>query len=303
MLIPHFSMMCFSATVEPLRQANRLAGKVLYRWHFLSPDGEPVQASNGIMVLPEAGLDDSIPLDCVIVCCGIDAERFNDPATFSWLRRKARKGTRIGAISTGTIVLARAGLLHGYRSTIHWESLETYCDEFPELDISATLFEIDRDRFTCCGGIASLDLMHKLIEQDHGSEIAGAVSEQFLHNHVRAPDDPQRMALRERVGISHGRLLDVIELMENNLEEPLSRGQLAAAAGVSVRQLERLFRTYLGRTVGHYYLDLRLKRARLMLRQTSQSVLKVAVACGFVSASHFSRTYRQKFGQPPRADR
>lgn len=303
LLIPHFSMMCFSATIEPLRQANRASGKVLYRWHFLSPDGEPVQASNGVMVIPEGGLDTELDLDTIIVCCGINAERFRDTATFSWLRRQARKGVRIGGISTGAIVLARAGLLHGYRSTIHWEHLDNYCEEFPDLDVTNTLFEIDRDRFTCSGGIASLDLMHKLIERDHGTEVSGAVSEQFLHHHVRAADDPQRMALRERLGVSHAKLLNVLELMEANLEEPLSRAELAAVAGVSVRQLERLFKTYLGRTLGHHYLDLRLKRARLMLRQTSQSVLKVAVACGFVSASHFSRAYRQKFGQPPRADR
>ena len=303
LLIPHFSMMCFSATIEPLRQANRMSGRVLYRWHFLSPDGEPVQASNGVLVIPEAGLASDLSFDTVVVCCGISAERFRDSATFSWLRRQARAGVRIGGISTGALVMARAGLLHGYRSTIHWESLDTYIEEFPELDVTNTLFEIDRDRFTCSGGIASLDLMHRLIERDHGAEMSGAVSEQFLHHHVRAADDPQRMALRERLGVSHAKLLIVLELMEANLEEPLPREALARVAGVSVRQLERLFKTYLGRTLGHHYLDLRLKRARLMLRQTSQSVLKVAVACGFVSASHFSRAYRRKFGQPPRADR
>lgn len=303
LLVPHFPMMCFSAVVEPLRQANRIADKVLYRWHFLSPDGEPVQASNGVLIIPEAGLDMDIEFDTIIVLAGIDVERYRDPATLAWLRRQSRRRVKIGGISNGPLVLARAGLLHGYRSTIHWESLDAYCEEFPELDVTNTLFEIDRDRFTCSGGIAALDLMHKLIEQDHGAEVSGSVSEQFLHHHVRASDDPQRMALRERLGVSHAKLLIVLELMEANLEEPLSRDELARAAGVSVRQLERLFKTYLGRTLGHHYLDLRLKRARLMLRQTSMSVLRVAVACGFVSASHFSRAYRQKFGLAPRIDR
>lgn len=303
LLVPFFSLMCFTAAIEPLRQANRVAGRVLYRWHFLSPDGEAVFASNGVQILPEAMLSAESNLDTLVICTGIDAERFRDPGTFAALRRLARRGVRMGAVSTGALLLARAGLLHGRRATIHWESLESFADEFPEIEVTRNLFEFDRDRFTCSGGIAVLDLMHRLIETDHGAEIAGAVSDQFMHHHVRMSDDPQRMALRERLGVSHVRLLSVIEQMEANLEDPLPREELARLAGVSVRQLERLFRGHLGCTLGHHYLDLRLRRARLLLRQTSQSILKVAVACGFVSASHFSRAYRQKFGVPPRVDR
>ncbi|MEM6666206.1 MAG: GlxA family transcriptional regulator [Pseudomonadota bacterium] len=300
---PNFSMMCLSAVFEPLRQANRLSGQPLYRWEFISADGDAVPSSAGVSVVVDGSLDGTMVYDSVVVCTGVGGETVRDSRLMAWLRRQARGGARIGAVSTGSFVLARAGLLHGHRSTVHWESLDTFTELFPDLDVTGALYELDGDRFTCSGGIASLDLMHAIIEADHGSELAGAVSEQFLHNHVRTGDDPQRMALRERLGVSHARLLKVIEDMELNLEDPLPRQTLAYSAGVSVRQLERLFRTHLGRTLGQYYLELRLRRARAMLKQTSQSVLDVAVACGFVSASHFSRAYRQRFGQAPRADR
>jgi len=303
LLIPNYPMICFASVVDPLRAANRMAGRTLYRWHFISPDGEAVTASNGVMIFPEHGLHQDVRYDRVVVVAGLQVADYKDRATFAWLRRQAHLGANMGATSMGPLILARAGLLHGYRFTVHWESIESVQEEFPDETISSALYEIDRDRFTCAGGIAALDMMHAMIEADFGAEIAGGVSEQFLHGHVRAADDPQRMALRERLGISHGKLLHVLELMEAHVEDPLPREFLAREAGVSVRQLERLFRSYVGRTLGQYYLDIRLTRARALLQQTSQSVLDVAVACGFVSASHFSRAYRQRFGYPPRTER
>ena len=305
-LIPQFAMMGFSSAIEPLRSANRMSGRRLYSWHILSKDGAPVMASNGIPVVPEASIAEvTTPgqFSTLVVCAGIDAHLYEDKAVFSWLRRLDRQGIDIGAISLGSYVLARAGLLDGYRCTIHWENLSGFMEAFPHLDVTPELFEVDRNRFTCSGGIAALDMALHLIALQHGRDLAAAVSEQFIHERIRDRHDPQRMALPARLGIRHPKLVAVIRQMEESLEEPISRADLAASVHLSSRQLERLFRKYLGRTPTRYYLELRLARARRLLLQTDMSVLDVALACGFVSASHFSKCYREYFGKTPREER
>ncbi len=302
-VVPQFAMMGFTSAIEPLRSANRMSGRRLYSWHILSRDGKPVSASNGIAVVPEASIAEAPSHPTVVVCAGIDAHLYRDKSVFAWLRRLERKGVDLGAISLGSYVLARAGLLDGYRCTIHWENLASFGEAFPQLEVTPELFEIDRNRFTCSGGIAALDMMLHLIRVQHGHALAAAVSDQFIHERIRDRHDRQRMALPARLGIRHPKLVQVIKRMEESLEEPVSRARLAASVALSSRQLERLFRKYLGRTPTRYYLELRLSRARLLLLQTDLSVLDVALACGFVSASHFSKCYREFFKKTPREER
>jgi transcriptional regulator GlxA family with amidase domain len=302
-LHPRFSMLAFTSAVEPLRAANRLSGRKLYEWKIISHDGRPVSSSSLIEVLPHGGLDDFEMLPNVVVVAGLSAQFFEDRKLFAWLRRLARRGCRIGALSTGSYTLAKAGLLDGYRCTIHWENLTGFREDFSNLDATGELFEIDRGRFTCSGGTAALDLMLSLMALEHGRTLATQVAEQFIHERIRDTHDRQRMSLRSRLGISHPKLLKVLELMEEHLEEPLPRSDLARRTGLSTRQLERLFRKYLGRTPTRYYQELRLYRARTLLTQTSLSVLDVALACGFVSASHFSKCYREFFRCTPREER
>jgi transcriptional regulator GlxA family with amidase domain len=209
----------------------------------------------------------------------------------------------IGAVNLGSYLLARAGLLDGYRCTVHWENLSGFTEAFPHLEATSEIFEIDRDRFTCSGGMAAFDLMLHAIAGQHGFALASAVSDQFIHERIRDKRDRQRMALPARLGIRHPKLLAAIRRMEENLEETVSRAELARTVKVSPRQLERLFRKYLGRTPTRFYLELRLDKARRLLQQTEMTVLDVALACGFVSASHFSKCYRERFVKTPRAER
>lgn len=303
LLLPRFSMMAFTAAVEPLRSANRMSGTQLYRWHLVSRDGGPVRASNGLDVMAQAAIDRVAACETLFVCGGLDAHRFDDRHTMAWLRRMARHGGTMGALCTGSYLLARAGLLSGYRCTIHWEELEAFTEAWPQLDVSDDLFEIDRNRITCSGGTAALDLMLHLIALRHGAELAGKVSEQFIHERIREAHDHQRMALQSRLGVSEPKLLAAIGAMEAHLEETLPLPGIAAAVALSPRQLERLFKKHLGRTPSRYYRELRLHRARLMLMQDRASILSVALAAGFVSASHFSRRYREYFGHSPREER
>ncbi len=303
LLLPDFSMMAFTSCVEPLRAANRLSGKKLYSWHVVTHDGQPTKASNGIAMVPDGSLLEDFDAHTLFVCAGVRAERFSDQKVFDRLRELARRGMALGGVCTGSLALARAGLLDGYRCTIHWENMEGFVEDFPRLDITATLFEIDRDRFTCSGGTAPLDMMIYAISRDFSDELAIGVAEQMLHNFVRQPHDKQRMSIQYRTGISNPKLLAVIAYMEAYLESPVALNELAKSVDLSVRQLERLFRNHLGKTPTRYYLELRLQRARLLLRQTTMPILQVAVASGFASASHFARCYRELFDCAPRSDR
>jgi transcriptional regulator GlxA family with amidase domain len=303
LLVPQFSMMAFFSAVEPLRIANRVAGRDLYSWHTFSLDGHPVEASNGMTLLVEAPMAAVEHFPFVIVCASFDPQRYETKALLNWLRRLARQGAVLGGLDTGTRILARAGLLNGHRATLHWESLPAFTEAFPDIEASAELFEIDRKRITCAGGTAAIDMMLHRMWAQHGQDLAVAVSEQLLHDRIRNPGDHQRMALGVRLGVRHPKLLAIVEAMERAVEDPLSLDQLAALGGVSRRQLERLFRSHLGDTPSGYYLKLRLRRARHLLEQTEMSVLQVGTACGFASAPYFSRAYRGLFCRPPREDR
>jgi transcriptional regulator GlxA family with amidase domain len=303
LLLNEFSMLAFASALEPLRAANRQTNRDLFNWVIASPGGTVAIASNGVEVRADGDL--TILQECrmVFVCAGVNVRGNTDRNVLNLIRRLDRNGAVIGAICTGTYVMAAAGLLDGRRCTIHWENIDGLSEEFPELEITNDLFEVDGTRVTCSGGTASLDMMLNLITQAHGAALAAEISDQFIHDRIREPTDRQRMELRSRLGVSHPKLLAVVKTMEDNLEEPLAQTDIARMTNLSTRQLERLFRKYLNTTPTRYYLNLRLARARHLLRQTSMSILSVALACGFVSASHFSKCYRECYGCTPRAER
>ena len=304
LLIPDFGLLSYASAIEPLRAANVLSGRQLYRWRHLSPDGGPVAASNGVYITPDAELQHaSAELDALFVLAGGPRISFDDVATFNYLRRFSRLGRPIAGIGGGPYVLARAGVLNGYRFTLHREYAPALREEFPELDVRRTLYEVDRNRLTSSGGTTSLDMMHTFISRDHGPELAATVSDWFMQTDNRAASQPQRMPLSQRIGVQNQATLRAVACMEANIEVPLSRAEIAAEVGISARQLERLFVSHLGCTPGRYYLQVRLQRARILLRQSGLSITQVAIACGFGSTNHFSRAYRQKLGLPPAQER
>jgi transcriptional regulator GlxA family with amidase domain len=262
-----------------------------------------VQASNGIEIGAAGSFSAVRDVSAAIVCAGLDVQRHDHRELMAALRRLSSFGTIIGAVCTGTHVLARAGLLEGYRATIHWENHSSLVAEFPDLDISQELFEVDRNRLTCAGGTAAIDMMLSLIRREHGPEIAAQVTDQLIHHRVRDADEHQRMDLRARLDIAHPKVLAAVATMEKSIEHPLSCAALAVKAGCSTRQLERLFHKYLGHSPTKHYVSVRLDRARDLLRQTSLPVIAIATACGFASASHFSKSYVEHFGSTPSAER
>lgn len=303
LLLQNFTLFSLASAIEPLRMANQLAGRELYRWYTLTPDGSPVRASDGLQVTPDADTGIPLTLDTVIVCGGVGPSRSVQREHVHWLQAQARQSRRLGAVCTGSWALASAGLLDGYECSIHWECLAAMQEAFPRVALTSRLFSIDRDRATASGGTAPLDMMLTLIGRDHGRELAAGISEMFICDRVRGEQDQQRVPLKHILGTTQPKLLEVVALMEANLEEPIELAEMAAYVGVSRRQLERLFQKYLRCSPSRYYLQLRLTRARQLLKQTSLSIIEVASACGFVSTPHFSKCYREYFGQPPRDER
>ncbi len=303
LLVPEFSMLAFTCALEPLRAANDLAGKELYSWATCAVSRDPVVASNGIEITPDLTLPEALGADAVFVCAGSGVQRNTDPRMIAWLKAAGRRNTVLGGICTGTYLLARAGVIGDRRTTIHWDNMASTREQFPQLEISPALFEIDGDRYTAADGLASLDMMLNEVRNAHGTELATAIRDRIMYDRIRDSDEQQRVAITQRIGTSQPRLLEIISLMEANIEEPLSLAELACHCGVSRRQLERLFRRYLHCVPRRYYLEMRLQRARQLLLQTNIPVLEVAMTCGFISAQHFSKCYRETFGLPPSHER
>ena len=294
-----FGMLPFISALEPLRAANRLSGQALYEWVLLGSGDVDVLANNAMRVAVESSIYDAHSLDRLIVCGPHDPHLFDDHRVLRAIRQQASRGTLIGALDTGCYLLAQADLIKGRRCTTHWESLPGLKEAFPQLSVSTEIFEIDEGLFTCAGGTASLDMMLALIRQDHGSALAFQVADLFITTHLRESSNPQRRSIVERSGIYHRGVIRCIELMEDNLELPISTVDLASKVGISVRQLERLFRTHLSATPTAYYQQLRLRAGRELLLQTSLSVLDVASAVGFSSADYFSRRFQVFYGHTP----
>jgi transcriptional regulator GlxA family with amidase domain len=296
-------MIALTNAVEPLRMANILTGRQVYEWSIVSLDGTPTSASNGLQLSPTVALDSIKSVDILFVCGGVDVQSAVSAPLLSALRRFAERRVPLGALCTGGYALAKAGLLDKYRATIHWENLSALREEFPRILLNDQLFTIDRDRFTCSGGIAPLDLMLNLVKTQLDARVAQLISEQFILDRVRNDRDRQYVPLRAQIGVSHEALMKVAQLMEDNIEKPLSLDEIAAATALSRRQIERLFKRHLGCVPNRYYLQMRLRRARELLLQTSMPIIDITAACGFQSPPHFSRCYRAQFGCPPSSER
>jgi len=306
LLLDDFTLISMSSAVETLRMANDIAGEAVYRWSTIAVSGGPVTASDGISVNTDLSIDSDdvwADLDAVIVCGGRRIEQHTRDNVLRWLRDCARRGLALGSTCTGAWALAKAGLLDGYHCSVHWQRIASMTDAFPSVRVSRSIYTIDRDRFTSSGGTTPMDMMLNFVRRQCGAEVSAGVAEQFAYERIRDTGELQRVPLRHFVGKQSQKLIVAVELMEANLREPISQYELAKYVDLSRRQLQRLFQQYLGCTPSRYYLQLRLQRARELLHRTNQSLVEISAQTGFVSSSHFSKSYKQHFGLAPSAER
>ena len=295
-----YSMIAVSNAIEVLRMANRVTRENAYEWDILTQSGEPAVASNGLTLHPTVAPDKDRAYDIIFVCGGINVRAASSSSLRNFLRVQARQDVVLGALCTGTFTLAEAGLLRGYKCAIHWENLSAIREEFPEIDITDDMFVIDRDRLTCTGGSVPLDMMLRIVAARFRAEHVQAVAAQFILERNRTGSETQPVF---PLADAPPPLMRAMRLIERNLDQPLRISGIAAEAGLSVRQLERLFRRHADCTPAVYLVGVRLERARRLLQQTSMSITNISLACGFVSPAHFSTAYRSRFGCAPRDER
>jgi len=302
-LMENFTLLSFSSALDALRIANRMSGKTLYEWTFIGENEGVVSCSAGTQFKLDNPLIELHRDNTVLLCGGTSIQEVTTKKLIGWLRREARRGLTIGGLCTAAYPMAKAGLLVGKKATIHWENQDSFAEEFLEVELTKTVFVCDGNRYTTAGGTSSIDLLLKIIADEHGEELANAVADQMIYSSIRTDQDTQRLSVPTRIGVRHPKLSKVIQMMEINIEEPISPSILAKDVGMSTRQLERLFRRYLDRSPKRYYMELRLQKARNLLMQTDMSVINVALACGFASPSHFSKCYRAHYDTTPYRER
>ncbi|MDC0739539.1 DJ-1/PfpI family protein, partial [Cognatishimia sp. SS12] len=232
-LLPEFSMLSLCSALEPLRIANRIAGRRLYDWVFCGDAAADIASSIGVTVPVGSGFPEVRSDDVVLVCGGMNVESAASAQVMNWLRKTARKGAAMGGLCTGTFVLAHAGLLQNRRATIHWENQHSLTELFPDVHLTHTPTEIDGNRYSTAGGVSSIDLMLALIEVRHGAALAHEVSEQLLYKTLQAVQSSATITTDGRKRLLHPKLQPVVRAMEDNLEVPLTISELAALVHVS----------------------------------------------------------------------
>ena len=298
-LLPKFTMLAFASAIEPLRIANQLTGQALFRWQTLSADGQPVACSNGVPIMVDGTFATTQPEGVVLVCSGVEPEHQASAALADWLRGLWRRGRVVGGLCTGAYALARAGILKGRRFTLHWENLTGFSESFPDLAAARQVFCIDDRIVTCAGGVAAADLMLEIIHERFGITLSQEVMNMCLLTQRRTQSDEQMTSLAARLGTRHEKLIEAVAFLEARIEEPFDLDACAEQLDLSRRQIERLFSRYMGVTPVRYMNDLRLQHGRALLAETDMSVTEVAIACGYASSSHFSKSFRVKYGISP----
>ncbi|MHA1553524.1 MAG: GlxA family transcriptional regulator [Alphaproteobacteria bacterium] len=299
LLVDGFSLMSYASVVEPLRAANILGGREIYRVSHIPATGAVATSSTGAILAGEAAIGDDPDFDLLLVIAGGNPFAFHDERLFAWLRRLSRGGVRLGGVSGGPVILVSAGLMEGRRMTVHWEHVAGLAERYPSLLVEHSLYVMDRNRVTCAGGTAPLDLMHAIISEHHGGQFAWRISDWFMHTEVRPAGGKQRAGRIQRYGTTNGAVLDTIEAMENHIADPLSLEQLTSLSGLSKRQTSRLFSSLCGQPVMSFYRDLRLETARNLLTNSSMRIVEIALATGFANAAHFSRVFGACCGMTP----
>lgn len=298
-LLPSLSMHALSSAIEPLRIANQLTCRELFRWRCVSEDGRPVHCSNGLEISVDGSIDDLQRRDIVLVCSGVLPKTVTTPKVANAIRKMWRRGQKVGGLCTGAYTLAQAGILRGTPVTLHWENLPAFRELFPDLDACDQLYHFGNRIWTCAGGTAATDMMIHRIRHLHGPTLSNVVASMCLHQIPRAETELQKTGAAAALAARHPQLLDIIAFMDEHLDSPCALERVAEKFKISRRQMERLFKRYLSTTPKKFLLQLRLHRGRAIMAETNLPVADVAAACGFNSSSHFSRRFRQLFGVAP----
>ncbi|MGO7403105.1 GlxA family transcriptional regulator [Rhizobium ruizarguesonis] len=308
-VLDQFSLRALSAALTVLRLANETSETAVYEWRVVSQTGGSVVSACGLELAADVSIDEERELlltdrraFMAVICGGHEMPAAARGLT-AWVRECALHRICIGTLAGGAFIPAAAGLHRNKRWAVHWEHFPVFNESFPEITATQSLYEIDGDLFSCAGGDASFDMFLRFVERDVGLAGIDRICEKAMVDRMRPPGERQRLPLQTRFGVAHPAVVKVIEQMEANLVQPLRLDKLAPSSGLSRRQIERLFFQQLGRTPARYYLELRLEKGELLIKHSALPIIDVAMACGFVSGSHFTKSYRSHYGATPQQHR
>jgi len=303
LVLPEINLILAASVIEPLRAANRIAGRDLYRWTLYSPDGRSIDTKSGIPVPVSGPFRPTRESDPLFVLASYNWKRHATRDLKFHLSQTARHRSLIAGIEAGSFVLAETSLLDGFSATTHWEDFEEFAGAYPQVTMVRERFVIDGKRITTGGSLPTLDLMLELIRRAHGYSLALEVSRLFIYEQQRTRGDLLQMPSVGSLRIVDPRVQAAVRIMEETVEAPLSLEKVARRCGVSARRLQDLFKTILGVVPHEHYLALRLNAARRKVIETRASFVEIAAETGFNSASAFSRCYRSSFAESPRDTR
>jgi len=298
-VVPRFNMATVVSLIEPMRVANYLSSSTIYSWEIVSFEGPTVVASNGMSVSAVTPHEKTKRQDLIFIVGSWGCEHYARRELTAWVRKQYSMGARICSVELGCYIVARAGLLSGKKLTTHWSWLPGFQEQFSEIEVVEQLYTIDEKIISCAGGFSGIDMMLKLIFDQHGARLSGEVADQMLYYPARSGESPQRRIL----GRGSEDLLPLvsmaIEYIEKNISEPATVPEIASLVGVSQRQLERQFNKSIGCSVVQFALLARLQHARVLLTATKLSVREIATASGFNTLSHFAYAFKNCFGRKP----
>ncbi|UVV69353.1 GlxA family transcriptional regulator [Brucella anthropi] len=298
LVLPDCSLMSLAATLDPMRGANRVTGRPLYRWRVVSPDGSDPVTSSGLKVAANGHFEVGAQ-DILIIVSAFHALEHATPKLLAMLRQAAKQSKLVVGVEAGSWVLAKAGLLNGRKATTHWEDMEAFSQRFPEVEMQLDRWVRDGAFLTTGGAAPALDMMLALIRARHGYSIALDVASLYIYDEVKQASDAQPLVSLGRLLNREPRLADAIKIMETHIDRPIPVSSIARRLGLSTRSLELLFANVIGQSPGNYYLSLRLKAARRLILDTHLSMADTAEQTGFSSISSLSRAFKRHFGQSP----
>ncbi|MER9884018.1 GlxA family transcriptional regulator [Mesorhizobium sp. M0118] len=295
---PETTLILIAAVIEPLRAANRIAGKTLYSWRFLSIDGRPAETTSQLDIAVSGPFLPSSENRPLFILSSYSWEDYSTLGVKMALSRAARHRPMIAGIESGTWLVAEAGLLNHHKVALHWDDHKDFSERYPDINVVQDRFVIDRKRMTSGGALPTLDMMLEIIRRRQNFALAFEVSRSFVYQRDGASH--QLISLRDGYDVPmDDRLIESLRLMEQPFDQPLTIARIARRVGTSDRHLQTLFQNAFGVTPHQHYLALRLNFARRQVIESRTSLADIAVATGFNSASAFSRSYRAQFRESP----
>jgi transcriptional regulator GlxA family with amidase domain len=299
LVLPDSSMMSLASALDTMRAANRFADRTLFEWQLSTLNGKAAHLTCGIPVAPDVALDDSLSGDLLIIVAGFHQQRHAGPAHLRLIRRLAANYRAVGGIEAGSWILARSGLLKNRVATTHWEDLEEFGNNFPQVRLKPDRFVIDGKFFTTGGASPTFDFMLYLIRERYGYPLAIEVSSAFIYDGVHSATDTQPLVSLGMLENNEPRVAAAIHVMERHIDEPIAICSIANQIKLSVRMLEYLFRQTLDMSPAAYYRRLRLQAARRLVVDTRLQLQEIAIRTGFNSMSSFSRRFKNHYQQSP----